>query len=134
MSTELWASNKYYEEYIYSVIADSETKYGKFTDIFPDKKYDERFLKLQQSLNLLEIPKQFSSIIDLDMYFFGHIYTVVFENKTIESGEKENLKKDIENQISEFKLDNSHTKAPSNLGNLRSRISSSIEIYENYAS
>ena len=125
---------KYYEEYIYSVIADSETKYGKFTDIFPDKKYDERFLKLQQSLNLLEIPKQFSSIIDLDMYFFGHIYTVVFENKTIESGEKENLKKDIENQISEFKLDNSHTKAPSNLGNLRSRISSSIEIYENYAS
>ncbi|HMG83120.1 MAG TPA: DUF262 domain-containing protein [Ferruginibacter sp.] len=125
---------KYYEEYIYSVIADTDIKYGKFTETFPDKKYDDRFLKLQQALISIEIPKQFSSIIDLDMYFFGLTYMIVFENETIDTTRKDELKQEIEDKISEFKRDTSHTKAPSNLGHLRARISSSIEIYQQYAS
>jgi uncharacterized protein with ParB-like and HNH nuclease domain len=125
---------KYYEEYIYSVIADVDSKYGKFTQIFPNKKYEDRFSNLQQALSALNVPQQFSSIIDLDMHFFGLIYTIVFENKAIDIGQKDELKEDVEAKISEFKQDNSHTKAPSNLGHLRSRISSSIEIYEGYTS
>jgi len=80
----------------------------------------------------LEIKKEFSSIIDLDMYFFGLTYTTVFENKTINFTKKEDLKNEIEAKIAEFKADSSHTKAPSNLGHLRARISSSIEIYKKY--
>jgi uncharacterized protein with ParB-like and HNH nuclease domain len=125
---------KYYEEYIDSIIADTESKYGKFSNIFPDKKYDERFLKLQTTLDSLEIPTQFPSMIDLDLYFFGLTYTIVFENKTIDISRKELLKKEIEDKITEFKKDGSHTKAPSNLGHLKARISSSVEIYEKYAS
>lgn len=124
---------KYYEEYIDSVIANTESKYGKFTDIFPNKKYDDRFLKLQEALTLLEVPKQFPSMIDLDMYFFGLTYTIVFENKTIDLSRKVALKDEIDDKIALFKQDGSHTKAPSNLGHLRARIGSSIEIYEKYA-
>ncbi|OFY12980.1 MAG: hypothetical protein A2X11_11580 [Bacteroidetes bacterium GWE2_42_24] len=125
---------KYYEEYIYSVVADLDAKYGKFSTIFPNNKYDDRFSSLQQALISLDIPKQSPSIIDLDMYFFGLTYTIIFENKTIDVTKKDELKQKIEAKISEFKKDNSHTRAPSNLGHLRSRISSSIEIYEKYAS
>ena len=125
---------KYYEDYIYSVIADLDSKYGKFSGTFPDRKYDDRFSKLQHTLNDLNNPKEYPSIIDLDMYFFGLTYTVVFENKTIDITRKNDLKKEIDDKISEFKADTSHTKAPSNLGHLRSRISSSIEIYQKYAS
>ena len=125
---------KYYEEYIASVIADNDSKFGKFTDTFPNKKYKDRFDKLKTLLDSLHIPKQFPSMIDLDMYFFGLIYVVVFEDKTIDASNPNELKAKIEEKISEFKNDGSHTKAPSNLGHLRSRISSSIEIYEQYAS
>ena len=125
---------KYYEEYIYSVVADTDGKYGKFSTIFPLRNYADRLSNLQQALSSLEIKKEFQSIIDLDMYFFGLTYIIVFENKTIDFNKKEDLKQKIEAKISEFKNDHSHTKAPSNLGHLRSRISSSIEINEKYAS
>ena len=125
---------KYYEEYIDAIIADKDSKYGKFTNIFPNKKYDDRFLKLQTTLTSLEIPTQFPSMIDLDMFFFGLIYTIVFENKTIDIASKDDIKKEIEDKIVEFKKDGSHTKAPSNLGYLRTRIYSSVETYEKYAS
>jgi hypothetical protein len=125
---------KYYEDYINAVIENTDTKYGKFTDIFPNKKYDDRILKLQQTLNSLEVPKQFPSIIDMDMYFFGLIYTIVFENQTIDITKKDELIKEIEDKIIELKDDYTHKKTPSNLGHLRHRIISSIEIYEDYAS
>ncbi|PLK44971.1 DUF262 domain-containing protein [Emticicia sp. TH156] len=125
---------KYYEDYIYSVIDDNNSKYGKFTEIFPDKKYDESFSKLHEALNSIDVPKQFQSIIELDMYFFGIIYIIVFEKKIIDITKKDELKQKIESKISDFKRDGSHTRAPSNLGHLRSRISSSIEIYQQYAS
>jgi Protein of unknown function DUF262 len=125
---------KYYEDYIYSVVNDFDNKYGKFSTIFPNRKYDDRFSNFLQALNSLEIKKEFPSIIDLDMYFFGLIYSVVFENKSIDITKKDELKQKIDTKISEFKNDSSHTKAPSNLGNLRLRISSSIEIYQEYAS
>lgn len=125
---------KYYEEYIYSVVADKDNKYGKFSTVFPNRKYDDRFLNLLQALNSLSIPKQSPSIIDLDMYFFGLTYTIVFENKTLNITKKDELKQRIDTKIGEFKKNNSHTKAPSNLGNLRARINSSIEIYKVYAS
>jgi len=125
---------KYYEEYIYSVVSDIDNKYGKFSTIFPNKKYDDRFLNLQEALTSLEIPKQFPSIIDSDMYFFGIINVIVFDNKTIDVTKKDELKQKIENQIAEFKNNASHTKAPSNLGHLRARIISSVEIYNEYAS
>lgn len=124
----------YYEEYVYSVVADSDAKYGKFSTIFPNREYSNRFSNLQQALTSLDIKKEFPSIIDLDMYFFGLTYTMVFENKTIDFTKKEDLKNEIDAKIAVLKADPSHTKAPSNLGYLRARISSSIEIYEKYAS
>tara|TARA_R110001592_G_scaffold161457_1_gene394073 strand:+ start:3285 stop:4457 length:1173 start_codon:yes stop_codon:yes gene_type:complete len=125
---------KYYEEYIYSVLSNEESKYGKFTDNFPDKQFNEPFTKLEQHLESLNIPKQYPSIIDMDIYFFGLVYTVLFDKKNIKTENKDGLKQKIDAKIKEFKEDFSHIKAPSNLGNLRSRIYSSIEIYGEYAS
>lgn len=124
----------YYEDYVYSVVADSDTKYGKFSTIFPNREYSTRFSNLQNALTSLEIKKEFPSIIDLDMYFFGLTYMIVFDNKAIDFAKKEELKNEIDAKIAVFKADASHTKAPSNLGYLRARIRSSIEIYEKYAS
>lgn len=126
---------KYYEEYIYAVISDEDSeKYGKFSEIFPDKKYEDRFVKLNEYLVALDIPKTFTSIIDLDMYIFGLIYITILKDETLDTSKADELKNDIERKIEEFKEDYYHKKAPNNLGNLRSRISDSIDIYEKHTS
>ena len=84
--------------------------------------------------DMADFKKEFPSIIDLDMYFFGLTYKIIFENKTIDFTKKEELKNEINAKITVLKTDPSHSKAPSNLGYLRARIRSSIEIYEKYAS
>lgn len=124
---------KYYEEYIYATInnIDSAT-YGKFSNIFPDKKYDTRLSNLNKSIELLGIPKVYPSIIDLDMYFFGLIFYIVFNNKIIDSTKKDELKQKIENKINVLKKDYSHKRSPNNLGHLRFRITESIKIYGKY--
>lgn len=126
---------KYYEEYIYSVVGENDSKmFVDFLSVFPEKKYVERFKLLKDTISALQFPKQFNSIIDLDMYFFGLIYEIVFENKKIVDSKKIELKKDLDDKINEFKNDPSHTKAPSALKYLKSRIDKSVEIYKKHTS
>lgn len=124
---------KYYEEYIYSVVGeDVSSLFPDFSSIFPNGEYLTRFQRLEQTINALEIPKQYSSIIDLDVYLFGLIYSIIFENKSINSEGKDNLKIELSNATAAFKSDSSHTRAPSALKYLKSRMDASIGIYKNH--
>ena len=123
---------KYYEEYIYSVVADKDETYGKFSSIFPDRNYAGRFKTLLETIQSLEIPTAFASIIDLDVFLFGLIFEIVFENKKIIEVRKDDLIKDLTDTIKEFKSDSSHAKTPSAFKNLRARINASISIYKRY--
>lgn len=121
---------KFYELYIYSAISDSESNiYGKFSTIFPEKKYDNRLSKLEYALENLSIKKQYSSIIDADMYLFGLIYHCIFKNTDINTSASANITSELDLEIQKIKQDYYHSKSPNNLGNLRARIQKSIEIY-----
>jgi uncharacterized protein with ParB-like and HNH nuclease domain len=122
----------YYEEYIYSVVGDTDSIFGKFSTIFPNKNYQKRFESLRQTLKELEFSQKFSSIIDLDVYFFGLIYEIVFENKEIKLDDKVALKKELETKSKEFKDIPLHWRAPKALKYLNPRIAASIEIYRKY--
>ena len=124
---------KYYEEYIYSVVGENTSLLFKdFSELFPDGNYKLRFVRLEQTINALEIPKQFTSIIEMDTYLFGLIYTIIFEDETIDITEKQELIDELEAQISEFKEDEAHKRAPSALKYLKARIDASITIYNRY--
>lgn len=123
----------YYEEYIYSVVGENDSRlFADFSTIFPDRKYQERFKCLEESITSLEIPTHYNSIIDLDMFLFGLIYIIVFDNKELDVIKKDLLKDKLEKKIQIFKNDPSHTRAPNALKYLKSRIDSSIEIYKNF--
>ena len=123
----------YYEEYIYSVVGEnSSNRFEEFSKIFPDGDYQTRFDNLNTTINSLFDTKEFTSIIDLDMYLFGIIYKIVFENKIIDLTRKESLITELKKKISDFKKDNNHKKSPANLNHLKNRINSSIEIYNKY--
>jgi uncharacterized protein with ParB-like and HNH nuclease domain len=124
---------KFYEEYIYSVVSgDNSYIYGKFMNIFPNKSFSTELSKLSNTINELNLSKEYTSIIDLDIYFFGLIYQIVFKKKSINNLHKKELIIDIKNVISTLKSDDTYSRNPNNLTNLRNRIKSSLEIYEKY--
>jgi len=124
---------KYYEEFIYSVVGENDScMFADFSTIFPDEKYDTRFESLVSDIKSLAIPEQFSSIIDMDIYFFGLIYETVFEQKIIDNTKKDDLEKDIKMELDEIKKNYLHTKSPAALKYLRHRIDASIKIYKEY--
>jgi len=123
----------YYEEYIYSVVGENDSRlFADFSTIFPDRKYQERFKRLEENIISFEIPNNYTSIIDLDMYLFGLIYIVVFEKMELDINQKDLLKVKLDDRIILFKEDLSHTRAPNALKYLKVRIDSSIEIYKNF--
>lgn len=125
---------KYYEEFIYAVISDEDSKYGKFTQNFPNKEYDNLFSTLSEHLDSLQIPKQFPSIIDMDMFFFGLSYSILFKKQVVDQQRGEEIINEIRTKIEELKADHSHSKSPNNLGHLRHRIFLSIQVFAKYAS
>jgi uncharacterized protein with ParB-like and HNH nuclease domain len=123
----------YYEQYIYSVVGEaSSTLFKPFAEIFPDGNYQTSFQRLEQTLIDLNIPKQFTSIIETDMYLFGCIYNVVFEKKSIDVTKGAELREEIDSQIAAFKTDEGHKKTPNALKYLKARIDASIGIYKKY--
>jgi len=124
---------KYYEEYIYSVVGENTSSlFQDFSIIFPNDDFKTRFDRLEETINTLEIPKQYTSIIEMDMYLFGLIYAIVFEDKTVDTTNQAELREKIEAKIVHFKSDENHKRAPSALKYLKARINASIEIYNEY--
>lgn len=123
----------YYEEYIYSVVGEKESDVFKsFLSIFPDGNYQVRFEKLEEAMQELELKREYPSIIDVDMFFFGLIYSVLFRDKSIDISKKTELHTEVEAKIGQFKGNERHKKAPAALKYLKERIISSIEIYTRY--
>lgn len=124
----------YYETYIYAVVNDEDSPiFGKFSDIFPDRDYNADIARLKQMLSELELPHEYPSIIDMDVYMFGLIYMTIFQKRNIDIVRKDELKRKLAGDISLFKRDASHRKSPSAQKHLRARIKRSITIYDNYA-
>ena len=68
----------------------------------------------------------------MDMYLFGLIYAIVFEDKTVDTTNQAELREKIEAKIVHLKSDENHKRAPSALKYLKARINASIEIYNEY--
>lgn len=123
----------YYEEYIYSVVGENTSNlFADFNTIFQNGDYQSRFDKLKETIDSLFDKKEFTSIIDLDVYLFGLVYKIVFENKSIDENKKEELLNDLKSKIAEFRDDKNHKKSPANFNHLKNRIGSSIDIYNKY--
>jgi len=124
----------YYEEYIYSVVGENPSqRFADFSTVFPKNKYHDRLKSLSDTLDSLSIPKRVPSIIDLDLYIFGLIYTILFQNKKINVDKKTQLLARLKDNIQNIKNDDSHTRAPASLKYLKTRIDTSIETFSHYA-
>jgi len=124
---------KYYEEFIYTMVGEIVSPlFKELRLVFRDENYALRYELLKQTTAALDLPKQANSIIDMDMYFFGLIYIILFRRREIDVARKGELKAALDARIRLFKLDPNHRKAPAALKYLKERMNFSIAIYQGY--
>ncbi|WP_230454490.1 GmrSD restriction endonuclease domain-containing protein [Streptococcus oralis] len=151
---------EYYENYINFIIGDKNIKYYiSYEELFNtneqllscEQPHSGRYSKMSNFISDSPLSKKtFDSIIDCDLYYFGLIYLIIFENKNIDLEKWSDITKKIEKSIEEFKapyLDKQgvptyelskavsrsfHQKNPSALKYLRERVEKSIAIYREF--
>ena len=120
---------KYYESYV--LVEVNKNGNTMFVPLFSEEN-EARYKRLEEFLKADRFPKDFTSIIDADVYLFGAIYYTIVENKNVSITEE--LHSKIQESVREFKDDYKHSKSPSALKYLRWRILTSIDIYSSFAS
>ena len=124
---------KYIEMYIYSVVGnDNEDIFGRFSEIFPGSDFAEDIQCLKSTLENLNLPKEYPSIINMDMYFFGLIYHVLLCHRHIDISRKWQLKNRIERRINDLRDMDNHAQAPAQFQYMRQRLIQSINVYETF--
>lgn len=125
----------YYEMFIQSVVSgEFQEIFGKFENLFAAKKYQNYMERLQQAIEALGWYGRYESIIDLDVFFMGLVYYVLFKKKRVDTGKKDEIKGKLEQTIAEFKRNDKHKRSPASLKYLQERMQASIEIYQDYVS
>lgn len=141
---------EFYEKYIDVIINNNESKdFYSYNELFGNDGHEDRLSKLEKIIKDSKLYlKEFESIIDCDMYYFGLIYMVLFKKKDISLDNWSNLEKCLNKQIDiyraryidqngkptsdyvKIKYESLHYRNPSDLKYLRERVSKSIEIYK----
>lgn len=124
------ARAKFYEDYICSLSEDDDdSRFGKFSTLFPDGSYKSRLDALQKICESYLNNEVFASIIDLDIYVFGLVYWVLYEGRSIKTGALSAIGLKLNDAIAECKKDPRHVKSPASPRHVRKRIEISLSVY-----
>ena len=141
---------EFYEEYIDIIINNRESNdFCSYNELFGIDGHEDRLNELEKIIKDSRLYlKEFESIIDCDMYYFGLIYIILFKKKAIDLNNWAHLEECLNKQIkiyrarymdengeptSDFekiKYESLHYRNPSALKYLRERVTKSIEIYQ----
>lgn len=124
----------YIENYVYSVVDKRyEDIFGSFEDIFQGGDFTKDIDVLKEMLTELNIPKEYPSIINMDIFFFGLIYEVMFCHMKIDVTRKDELTQMLKNKIDVMRHEENHAQTPALFKYMRKRITESLDIYSKYS-
>lgn len=141
---------EFYEKYIDIIINNKESNdFYSYHELFGVDGHEDRLSKLEKIIKDSKLYlKEFDSIIDCDMYYFGLIYIILFKKKDIDLDNWKKLEECLNKQINVYraryidengkptsdygkiKFESLHYRNPSALKYLRERVAKSIEIYQ----
>ena len=129
-----WDKNEsFYRKYIKAVVDNIDTSGLKFNLSYPTPAYNStRMDNLKSTITKLSLSTSYVSIIEMDMFFFGLVYEILFLNKRLDETKKEDLKKELETEIQNLRNTENHKYNPHALKYLKARINASIDIYKKY--
>ncbi len=119
-------------KFISAVLDDNDELFKKFSDMIPLPEIEQRMAHLAQEFAKLNLPNNFSGIIDTDNYLFGLVYYCLLEGKSIKDDQVDSLKAEILNNIRKQKKDEKHAKGPNQLRHIRKRLSQSLSTFKKY--
>ena len=124
---------QWYEDYINAVVADRDSRrFGKFSNLIGKDNITQRMQNLSRYVEALGYAKQYTTIIEADLYNFGLIYYVVVCGYTLKEDMYDDLKAAIAAKYEVIKAVDAHRRSPGKVTYLRTRIKESITVYENY--
>ncbi len=119
----------FYEDYIFSTVNNEENdKFSKFTELFPNGRFTDRMEQLKQTLNAMNLSKEYKSIIHMDLAFFGLINKVFFDCQPVDETKYDEIKNNIEAAFEARKK--IQMKNSGNVSYIRDRFKTSLKIYE----
>lgn len=134
------ALEKYYERYIYTFTeTDFDDKdnallqFGTLKDLYPDGKFNKQIEHIQKCIDELNFSESaLSSVISLDVHFYGLIYYVVFLKREIDLSKKDSLVKSLSRESLGFANSPEHVKSQKSKSFWEKRVLKSIHIYQHY--
>lgn len=123
----------YFEQFICSVVeTEISPIFGNSASVFRDFINSDKWQDFVSFVSWSQYAKEYVSIIDMDVMFFGMIYWLVYRGRNIDRSRIARLTMELDIAISNFKQDSSHKRAPGALKHLRARIDKSVQIYEGF--
>lgn len=124
---------QWYEDYINAVVEDRDsTRFGKFSTLIGKENITQRMQNLTRYVEALGYAKQYTTIIEADLYNFGLIYYVVICGYTLKEDRYDELKAAIAAKYDVIKAVDAHRRSPGKVTYLRTRIKESISVYNDY--
>lgn len=124
---------KYFERFICAVVETEQSAiFGDSIKVFRDFINSDKWQTFLDFVNWSQYAKEYVSIIDMDVMFFGLTYWLIYQGRQVDRNKIARLTGDLEIAISNFKQDSSHKRAPGALKYLRARMDVSVRIYGGY--
>ena len=91
--------------------------------------FNQNLRKIEPALSSLGLlDKEYTSIVDLDIYYTGIIYYIMIEGKELDTAEWENVKAQLDTKKAEFDGNRLHKRTPAKVAYVRLRVKASIDI------
>lgn len=121
---------RFYENFIFSVVGESPMDiFSSLSEMFGEDDWHRRMQLLELRINDLGLKRKFASIVQMDTYFFGLIYYIVFQGKDINISGKQNLNQILDNLYDSYKESYLHSRSPNALKYMQKRMEESINTY-----
>lgn len=121
---------RFYENFIFSIVGEAPMDiFASLEEMFGYDDWHRRMQLLELRINDLGLKRTFASIVQMDTYFFGLIYYIVFQGRDINISGKQNLNRILDNLYESYKESYLHSRSPNALKYMQKRMEESINTY-----
>ena len=121
---------RFYENFIFSIVGEAPIDiFASLEEMFSSDDWHRRMQLLELRINDLGLKRTFASIVQMDTYFFGLIYYIVFQGRDINISGKQNLNRILDNLYESYKESSLHSRSPNALKYMQKRMEESINTY-----
>lgn len=124
---------RFYENFIFSIVGESPLEmFSSLDEMFGQDDWHQRMQLLESRINDLNLKRTFASIVQMDTFYFGLIYLIVFKGRDIDITTKRELTRRLERLYESFKGNYLHSRSPNALKYMQKRMEESIKTYSQY--